>query len=204
MARFEFGYGREKLSFEVPDDNLLSVLEPKPAPTVPLERAFAEGWEAPIGSESPAGLFRCGEKVVVVVPDHTRAVPTRKLLSLLWERLKGRVRPEDVTIVVATGTHRPSREEELSRMLGEFRNLFRVEIHDDTRCEEIGRTRRGIPVAVNPVVLSADRVITIGHIGMHYFAGYSGGPKMILPGVCGAETIRLNHEQIVDPKAYAC
>jgi len=204
MARFEFDYGQEKLSFHVPDDNLLSVLEPKPAPAVPLERAFAEGWEGAIGSESPEGLFRRGQRVAVVVPDHTRAVPTRKLLSLLWERLKGRVRAEDVTVVVATGTHRPPQEEELSHMLGEFRSLFKVEIHDQERCEEIGCSRRGIPVAVNPTVLSADRVITIGHIGMHYFAGYSGGPKMILPGVCGAETIRLNHEQIVDPKAYAC
>ena len=204
MARFEFDYGQEKLSFEVPDDNLLSVLEPKPAPAVPLERAFAEGWEGAIGSVSPEGLFRRGQRVAVVVPDHTRAVPTRKLLSLLWERLKGRVRAEDVTVVVATGTHRPPQEEELSHMLGEFRSLFKVEIHDQERCEEIGCSRRGIPVAVNPTVLSADRVITIGHIGMHYFAGYSGGPKMILPGVCGAETIRLNHEQIVDPKAYAC
>lgn len=204
MASFEFDYGQDKLSFCVPDDNLLSVLEPKPTPTVPLTQAFAEGWEGAVGSESPAGLFHRGEQVAVVIPDHTRAVPTRKLLALLWERLKGKVRAEDVTVVVATGTHRPSREEELSHMLGEFRSLFRVEVHDEARCEEIGRSRRGIPVAVNPTVLSADRVVTIGHIGMHYFAGYSGGPKMILPGVCGGETIRLNHEQILDPKAYAC
>ncbi|HAF70115.1 MAG: hypothetical protein XD60_0047 [Acetothermia bacterium 64_32] len=204
MASFELGYGRGKLSFHVPDENLLFVLEPKPAPTSSLERAFAAGWEGAIGTEPPEGIFHRGEKVAVVVPDHTRAVPTRELLSLLWQRLKGKVRAEDVTVVVATGTHRPSREEELSHMLGEFRSLFKVEIHDQERCEELGRGRRGIPVAVNRTVLSADRVITIGHIGMHYFAGYSGGPKMILPGVCGGETIRLNHEQIVDPRAYAC
>jgi len=204
MAYFEFDYGQDKLSFDVPDDNLLTVLEPKPAPTVPLEQAFAEGWEGATGSEPPDGLFHRGEKVVVVVPDHTRAVPIRKLLALLWERLKGKVRPEDMTIVVATGTHRPSREEELSRMLGEFCRSFRVQVHDAERCVEVGHTRRGVPVAINQTVLSADRVITIGHIGMHYFAGYSGGPKMILPGVAGTETIRLNHEQIVEPTAYAC
>jgi len=188
----------------VPDGNLLSVVEPKPTAPVPLEQAFAEAWEHPIGMESADAVVRRGERVAIVVPDHTRAVPTYDLLALLWGRLKGKVRPEDVTIVVATGTHRPSREEELARMLGDFRKLFRVEIHDAERCVEFGRTHRGIPVRVNPTVMEADRVITIGHIGMHFFAGYSGGPKMILPGVAGAETIRLNHEQIVDPKAYAC
>jgi nickel-dependent lactate racemase len=204
MARFELAYGQGRISFEVPDGNLLSVVEPKPADPVPLEQAFAEAWGHPAGMESADAVVRRGERVAIVVPDHTRAVPIRDLLTLLWGRLKGKVRSEDVTIVVATGTHRPSREEELARMLGDFRKLFRVEVHDAERCVEIGRTRRGIPVGVNPTVMEADRVITIGHIGMHFFAGYSGGPKMILPGVAGAETIRLNHEQIVDPKAYAC
>jgi len=204
MARFEVAYGQGTISFEVPDGNLLSVVEPKPADPAPLEQAFAEAWEHPIGIESADVVVRRGERVAIVVPDHTRAVPTCDLLALLWGRLKAKVRPQDVTIVVATGTHRPSREEELARMLGDFRKLFRVEIHNAECCIEVGRTRRGIPVEMNPTVLEADRVITIGHIGMHFFAGYSGGPKMILPGVAGAETIRLNHEQIVDPQAYAC
>ena len=204
MAEFELTYGRGTIRFEVPDENLLAVVEPKPAPVVPLEAAFAAAWENPIGIDSPHSLFRKGDKVAIVVPDHTRAVPVGELLSLLWQRLQKAVSPEDVTVVVATGTHRAPREEELERILGDFRRLFRVEVHDTSSCRELGRTQRGTPVAVNPAVLSADRVVTIGHIGMHYFAGYSGGPKMILPGVCGAETIRLNHEQIVDPKAYAC
>ncbi len=204
MAEFALAYGQGEISFQVPDGNLLTVVEPKPAPVVPLAEAFAAAWEAPVGIESPNYLFRKGDRVAIVVPDQTRAVPVRELLSLLWERLQGEIRPQDVTVVVATGTHRAPREEELERILGDFRRLFRVEVHDDGRCQEIGRTGRGTPVAVNPAMLSADRVVTVGHIGMHFFAGYSGGPKMILPGVCGAETIRLNHEQIVDPKAYAC
>lgn len=204
MAEFQLAYGQGTIGFSVPDRNLLCVVEPKPAPVVPLERAFAAAWESPIGIESPDALFRKGDKLAIVVPDHTRAVPVRELLALLWQRLEGKVKPEDVAVVVATGTHRATREEELERILGDFRNLFRVEVHDDGRCRKIGRTRRDIPVAVNPTVLAADKVITVGNIGMHFFAGYSGGPKMILPGVCGAETIRLNHEQIVDPNAYAC
>jgi len=177
MAHFDLAYGQGTISFEVPDGNLLSVVEPKPADPVPLEQAFAEAWEHPIGVESADEVVRRGEQVVVVVPDHTRAVPTRALLALLWGRLKAKVRLEDVTIVVATGTHRPSREEELARMLGDFRKLFRVEIHNAERCVEIGHTRRGIPVEINPTVMKADRVITIGHIGMHFFAGYSGGRR---------------------------
>jgi nickel-dependent lactate racemase len=204
MARFELAYGKGAIGFEVPDERLLAVVEPMPSPTVPLEEAFFEAWNHPIGVEAPQILFRRGHKLTIVVPDHTRAVPTQELLALLWERLRPGLRPEDVTVLVATGTHRPSREEELSRMLGVFRRLFRVVVHDAQACVEIGCTRRGVPVLIDPVVTEADQVITVGHIGMHYFAGYSGGPKMILPGVAGAETIRLNHEQIVDPQAYAC
>lgn len=204
MAEFQLAYGQGKIAFQVPDGNLLSVVEPKSAPVVPLREAFAAAWESPIGIESPDAIFRPGERVAILVTDHTRAVPVRELLALLWERLNGVLRTQDMTVVVATGTHRAPREEELDRILGEFRRLFQVEVHDDGRCEEIGTTSRGTPVAVNPTVLAADRVVTVGHIGMHLFAGYSGGPKMILPGVCGAETIRLNHEQIVDPNAYAC
>jgi len=204
MARFVLAYGRGEIAFQVPDENLFTVVEPKAAPVVPLAEAFAAAWEAPVGIESPDALFHKGERVAILVPDHTRAVPVRELLALLWERLRDRIAPGDVTVVVATGTHRSPREEELERILGGFRRLFRVEVHDDEGCREIGRTSRGTSVTVNPTVLSAERVVTVGHIGMHFFAGYSGGPKMILPGVCGAETIRLNHEQIVYPKAYAC
>ena len=140
-----------------------------------------------------------------MVPDHTRKVPTAAILEAVWAKLSRVVSPGDVTVLIATGTHRSPRPHEISRILGEFTDLFRVVVHDaEGKTVRVGTTSSGTPVDVNPELAEADRIITIGHIGMHYFAGYSGGPKMILPGAAGAETIRKNHEKIVDPKAYAC
>ncbi len=199
-------YGEGSVVFPVPEENILGILEPNPCPVPQFAEAFSEAWRRPIGFEAPLHeLIGKGGRVVFVVPDHTRRVPTREILRAAWERLSPAVSPRDVTVVVATGTHRPSRPDELAWILGDFRRLFRVVVHDaEGDLVRVGTSSLGTPIEVNPVVLEADHIITIGHIGMHYFAGYSGGPKMILPGVAGAETTRRNHERITDPKAYAC
>lgn len=199
-------YGEGSLAFSVPGKNLLGVVEPNPCRVPGFREVFSRAWRDPLGFEAPLHrLVARGDRIVFVVPDHTRKVPTREILGAVWEHLSSVVPPGNVTVVVATGTHRPSRPDELARILGDFRRLFRVVVH---RAEgDLVRVRTsslGTPIEVNPAVLEADRIITVGHIGMHYFAGYSGGPKMILPGVAGAETIRLNHERITEPRAYAC
>jgi nickel-dependent lactate racemase len=115
------------------------------------------------------------------------------------------VRPEDVTILVGTGTHRAPTEAEVEQMLGEFRREFHVSIHDcDRDLVKVGESSRGTPLLVNRLVTEADRVVTIGHIGMHYYAGYTGGRKNILPGVAGRETIETNHAQLTDPRCEGC
>lgn len=205
MASIELPYGEGLVKVEVPDRQLIGVLEGKDAPRVALKEAFAEAWEDPIGIGDPAMAVQPGEKVAFVVTDHTRPTPTRDLLPLVWERIRERVRPEDVTVLIATGTHRPPTEDELGKLLGGAGHQFRVVFH---RCDEdtveIGRSSRGTPIRVNRVVAEADRVITIGHIGMHYYAGYSGGRKNIFPGVAGRETIEANHAQLLNPRCEGC
>jgi lactate racemase len=172
---------------------------------VDLPQAFAEAWANAFGMTDPAAAFHRGETVVVVVTDHTRKTPTRLVFPLLWERLKTRVAREDVTFLVATGTHRASTDEELEKMLGDLRRKFRVAVHNcDHDTIEIGKSRRGTPILVNRLVAEADHVVTIGHVGMHYYAGYSGGRKNILPGVAGRATIEANHAQMSHPKSEAC
>ncbi len=142
---------------------------------------------------------------MVIVTDHTRPTPTRELLPLVWERISPRVRREDVTLVVATGTHRAPTGAELDRILGELRHEFRVLIHDpDHDLVEVGKSSRGTPILIDRTVVESDHVISIGHIGMHYYAGYSGGRKNILPGVAGRETIERNHAQLLDPNCEGC
>ncbi len=205
MADLQLPYGEKTVPFSIPERNLLGVVEGKKAPVIGLAEAFKRAWESPIGIDDPAEVFHPGESVVLVVTDHTRSTPTREILPLIWERISSRVRRNDVTIIVATGTHRSPTEEELEAMLGDLRREFRVVIHDcDRNHIEIGRSARGTPILINRLVAEADRVVTLGHIGMHYYAGYSGGRKNILPGVAGRETIEVNHAQLTDPHCEGC
>jgi len=205
MALVEFPYGREMVKVDLPDRNLIGVLEGTPPPSIGLEEAFDRAWQDPIGVEDPAEVIRPGEKVVFIVTDHTRPTPTQRVFPLLWERIRGHVHPEDATILVGTGTHRAPTEGELEQLLGELRHEFEVVIHDcDWNLVEVGRSRRGTPILINRRVMEADRVVTLGHIGMHYYAGYSGGRKNVLPGVAGRATIEANHAQLTDPRCEGC
>ncbi len=205
MTQLQLPYGSGAITLDIPDDKLVGVVEGIRSDKIELEQAFDEAWEHPIGIDDPAAALTAGKKVVFVVTDHTRATPTREIFPLIWKRISSRVRKEDVTLVVATGTHRPPSEEELAAMLGDLRHEFNVVIHDcDRNCVEIGKSKRGMPILIDRVVASADHVVTIGHIGMHYYAGYSGGAKNVLPGVAGRETIESNHAQLTDPHCEGC
>jgi nickel-dependent lactate racemase len=150
--------------------------------------------------EDPISLFRSGDSVAIVVTDHTRSTPTHALLPLLWEKLRTAVSAEDVTILVATGTHRATTEEEL-----DARDLFRVEIHDCRgNCVDVGASSYGNTIQLNRRVVEADHVLSIGHIGMHYYAGYSGGRKNIFPGVAAGSSIERNHALMGRAKSTAC
>lgn len=199
-------YGDGTLPLTVSERNLFGVVTAPTPDHPPLREAFERAWLEPHGFSAPLDeLVRPGKRVTFLVPDHTRKVPVAAVLDLVWQRLSRRISPRDVTVIVATGTHRNPSEAELAAILGPFRELFRVVIHDDEGpLERVGTTSLGTPVDINPLALESDYLISLGHIGMHYFAGYSGGPKMILPGVAGAETIRLNHEKITDPRSYGC
>jgi len=205
MSTIEIPYGKSFVTVDVPSENLIGVLEGVPTPAPSLTSAFAEAWEEPIGLDDPAGLLRPGESVVFVVTDHTRRTPTGDLLPLIWERVRSTVAAEDVTLLVATGTHRSPTAEELDAMLGDARRRFLVKIHDcEGDCVEVGVSSLGNPILLNRLVVEADHVITIGHVGMHYYAGYSGGRKNIFPGVAAASSIERNHALMDRPESRPC
>ena len=205
MSTLELLYGRRVLEFEVPSWVTMDVLEATHLPAIPLDRAFEEAWAHPFGGIDLADALTPGDRVVLVVNDQTRPTPTLELLRLFWAKVRSRVDPEHVTVVVGTGTHRAPTEDELDGMLGEFRQTFRVLIHDcDRDLIEVGVSARGTRILVNRTVVEADHVIAFGHIGLHYYAGYSGGRKAILPAVAGREAIAANHAQLTDPESRAC
>ncbi len=205
MVRIHLAYGRTTLPVDVPDRNLAGILEPERVAKIDLSEAFDVAWRHPFGLSDPAARLAPGKSLVLVVTDHTRPTPTKEILPLLWERIRALVASSDVTIVVATGTHRAPTDEELERMLGEGRRTFRVLVHDcDGDLVEVGRSSRGTPILINRVVAEAGAVVTIGHVGMHYYAGYTGGRKNLLPGVAGRTTIEANHAQLLHPGCTAC
>ena len=113
MSTFQLAYGHGAVPIEVPAERLDGVLEPKPTPSVPLRQAFDAAWSDPIGMDDPAAIFRPGDRVLVLVNDHTRPTPTRELLGSLWEKISDLVATDRVTVLVATGTHRAPTEDEL-------------------------------------------------------------------------------------------
>ncbi|NOZ72158.1 MAG: nickel-dependent lactate racemase, partial [Chloroflexi bacterium] len=149
-----------------------------------------------------------GDTVVIVHTDITRATPNDRILPVILAELEaaGIVR-EDITLLNGLGTHRPQTEAELRSMLGDFIvDNYRCQQHDcfdDGELVSLGKTKLGHPVRVNRTYLQADVKILTGFIEPHLFAGFSGGPKAVLPALAGAESVFSNHgrNMIAHPKA---
>ncbi|HEY7819154.1 MAG TPA: nickel-dependent lactate racemase, partial [Vicinamibacteria bacterium] len=199
-------YGTEGLLADVPDERT-TVIEPAYPPGVAdpageLRRALAE----PIGSSRLGEKLRAGARVAISVCDGTRAQPRELMLRALFEEIPG-VPPEDVVILVATGTHRANTESELERMLGrEIVSRYRVVNHDArnrSTLAYVGETSTGAPIWLHREWLQADFRITTGFVEPHFFAGFSGGPKMVAPGLAGIDTTLVLHDarRIAHPKS---
>ena len=145
-------------------------------------------------------------KIVIVVDDHTRDAPTVRMLDALTEEI-GEKHREQVTLLVACGTHTAPNEEDLKRTLGAYMNTyasqFNIEIHDCDAKDQVfvGTTSRGTPVMLNRSYVEADVKILTGDITLHYYAGFGGGRKSIVPGISSRETIKRNHALLLDDRA---
>lgn len=204
--RYEFGYGTTTQSVEIEDRNLLAELLPNPVPGVESEvgevaRALAE----PIGAPKLRDVVHEGEKVAIVTSDITRPMPTAKVMPALIAELEaGGVRKEDMTLVFALGSHRKQTPEEQRKLAGDYAyEHIQVMDSDPEDCVHLGTTSRGTPVDITRVVAEADRVICLGNIEYHYFAGYSGGAKAIMPGCSTHDAIQTNHRFMVQEAACA-
>jgi nickel-dependent lactate racemase len=192
-------YGRTGLEVELPADRVVGPLEIRAVPPLDHpEAAVALALEKPTGTPPLSQIARGRKTACIVVCDITRPVPNaiilRPMLKVLQEA--GLVR-EDILILVATGLHRPSTEAERVEMLGpEIAGTYRVEDHYGTRLEEhtfLGTTERGVPAWIDTRYVTADLKITTGLIEPHLMAGYSGGRKLICPGIAALETVKVWH-----------
>ena len=206
LSQFALGYGRSTQTISLPLDNILWIQEREQPSSLPPEEALLRrALQAPFAMPRLSRLVQPGQRVVVVVSDITRPCPTSRLLPFVLSELRaGRVEEENIRIVFGLGSHR-------CLNIAEQATLVSPAIFDRVRCGdigsgpfvEVGRTRRGTPVQVFQPVVEADWRIYLGNIEYHYFAGYTGGAKALLPGVCSPETIRANHAWMAEDSSTA-
>ncbi len=182
---------------EVPEGNLLQVVRPNDVSSEEDMKAIQRGLDHPLGGESIESLFE-GE-VLVIVNDGTRPTPTASVLR----ELDRRVDLDRANFLVATGAHRGPTNDEMVLIFGDMLHRLRprIHVHDSHRSktEYVGKSRNGTEIWVNEMVTRFDRILIITSVEPHYFAGYTGGRKSILPGVCAYSTIEDNHSLAMRP-----
>lgn len=200
---YHLPYGKKEVSVDIPSDCTARIIKPQNSASVPdgireIERALGN----PVKSRRLSEIADPGKKAVIIVSDTTRPTPSAKLLPPLFSELKaGGV--EDVTVVFGLGIHRKQTEEEKKFILGGLYGKVNSIENDVNDCVYLGMTSRGTPVEIFRFVTQTDIVVCTGTIEFHYYAGYSGGAKSILPAVSSKRSIDANHALMLDPKSSA-
>ncbi|MFQ3620737.1 MAG: nickel-dependent lactate racemase [Spirochaetales bacterium] len=190
-------YGKRKLEIKLPDNYSIEVIEPKFEPGLPdpIHKVRA-ALQAPIGTKPLKELVKGTDRVGIVFSDITRATPYDILLPALFAELS-HVPPSQITLYNATGTHRLNTEEEIKKILGpgivgKYR-IVQNECEDPESHRYIGTTKRGNKIYILSDFLDCDIKILTGFIEPHFFAGFSGGGKAIMPGLALLQTVQANH-----------
>ena len=195
--RVRLDYGADGLDVDLPDERV-TVIQPVFRAALPdPHEALVAALRAPVARPPLREIVRAGQHVAISVCDITRAQPRREMLRALFEEMPA-VRDEDVTILIATGTHRVNTPAELEQMVGaDILRRYKVVNHDSrdqTSLVSVGDTSTGVPVYLNRLWVDADVRITTGFVEPHFFAGFSGGPKMVAPGLAGLATVLVLHD----------
>ena len=199
-------YGKSDVCVRIPARNFLGSIEPKQVPaaadaTAEVERAL----NAPIGTKRLSEIAQPDNKIAIVVDDFTRSTPSHAmLLPVLAELNAAGVKDENVTVIFGSGTHRAVKPEEAKRIVGEeVLNRVKTVSHDCNAQDlvPVGKTKHGTNVRVNRVFAEADVKVLLGDVGFHYYAGYGGGRKSVMPAISCRETISHNHAMLLDANA---
>lgn len=193
-------YYTSTLDLHVDEENLKAVLTAKMHgfhAEKTQEQLVLDALEHPVGSPRLRELAKDKQKIVIVTSDHTRAVPSKITLPLLLKEIRSGNPQADITILIATGLHRPTTEEEQRRMFGdEIVDHEKIAINnafDPEQFVELCTLPSGAVFQVNKLAAQCDLLVTEGFVEPHFFAGFSGGRKSILPGVCSERTVNENH-----------
>ena len=200
MKTIMFGYGKEKLPLQIEEENLIASLMPRKEESCgDYKEILKESLRAPIDTPPLRQIAKAGQTAAIIISDITRPCPSYKILPFLLEELNAAgVKDENIVIVSGLGSHRKQTDEERERLAGSdvFRRV-RVVDSDPEDFVAVGVSSNGTPFEVFRPVVEADLRICVGNIDYHYFAGYSGGCKAIVPGVCTRRTIERNHKMML-------
>ncbi len=203
-------YGKEEIRLPIEDKNVIKILNlEKQGVLLNPENRLRELLKNPIGCSSLRDLIiqKEAQNILIIVNDITRPTPYKIILPPLLDELKQiGIKRKNIIFIIATGIHRNNSQEEIENIFGEdISSTYKFINHngDDPYLKDLGKLKSGNELWVDPIISETDFVITTGVIVPHYFAGFSGGRKSILPGICGRKTIEANHAQMVHHNARA-
>lgn len=194
-----FCYFNEMVEVKIPSNCFAGTLEASfPDVLKDTELAVKNSLDKPVGTPPLSSTLKRGDSVVIIIPDRTRPLPLRPILSTLVSYLLNcGIHSTDILAVIATGTHRAMTQQEIEQEVGmDMLKTVQVVNHnwrDQSNLVDLGQTDSGVPIQVSRKVYEADKVIGIGTVKPHQIAGWSGGAKCIQPGVCGKETTEKTH-----------
>ena len=200
MRTIALPYGHTSLDLHVDEEHLEALVETRMGELVPdpsEEELVREALANPIGTPRLRDLARGKDRIVLVTSDHTRAVPSRITLPLELAEIRAGNPHADITILIATGLHRMTTEEEQRRMFGDaivdYEHIVCNDAFNPSQFVDRGTLPSGASFKVNRHAVDCDLLLCEGFIEPHFFAGFSGGRKSILPGICAEETVKENH-----------
>jgi nickel-dependent lactate racemase len=197
-------YGTDTVQLEIDDANVSEIIESRKAPVKDEAEIINAALEHPVNAPRFKDFLTNAQDILIVVNDATRPTPTARLLDIIHED----IRSSSARFIIATGAHRAPTGNEYEQIFGEHFEEFRsrILVHDSRSAEDmvyIGTSRNGTEMHVNSAALEAHKIIIIGSVEPHYFAGYTGGRKSFLPGLASYESIEQNHKLALNPMAKA-
>jgi nickel-dependent lactate racemase len=202
---FEIPYEKKHIGLDIPDKNIVSLNYKNDSEEEPTDedKIISEAIKNPVSTDILSNLAYSKSSACIIVSDITRPCPSYKFLEQIILELK-KAKVKDIKILFSLGIHRNHSDEEKIRLVGNYAaENARLIDFDAENVEFVGTTSFGTPVEVSKEVVSSDFLIATGNIEYHYFAGYSGGAKAVMPGVCSKKTISANHSMMLENDSVA-
>ena len=199
----EIPYGKdERINVNIEDKFVSEIVTPNKVPIGNEVETIQNAVSNPINSSNFHDFLKDSKDILFIVNDATRPTPTAKVLDIIYDDIKG----YNIKFIVATGIHRAPTEDEYVQIFGKHYQEFKdiIYAHDSKKEEDmvyLGTSKNGTEMLVNKIGVDADKIVIIGSVEPHYFAGYTGGRKSFLPGIASYKTIEQNHKLALSPKA---